>query len=233
VTQAADRPHPPLPEEIRAAVRARYGRDHVHAGFDPARAALVVVDMQRAFLRPEIGYVPCEAARAAIPVINDLATAVRAAGQPVIWLKNIHDAEMQRSWAGMYAMHGEKASLQRAAALSADVPGFALDDALNVTEGDLTVIKRRYSAFYPGASDLEALLATRNVETIILTGCTTDVCVESTARDAMMRDYRVIVGEDGTGSLNDAAHHNALGAMAMHFADVMPSALVLGHFNPA
>jgi len=226
-----DRPHAPLPEPIRAAVRARYGRDHVHAGFDPARAALVVVDMQKAFLRPEIGYVPCDAARAAIPTINRLAGALRDAGQPVVWLKNIHDAEMQRSWAGMYAMHGEDSSRRRATALSPDAPGSALDDMLDVAEDDAVLVKRRYSAFYPGACDLERHLQARGIETLILTGCTTDVCVETTARDAMMRDYRVIVVEDGTGALTEASHHNALAAMAMHFADVMPAAMVLERYG--
>lgn len=219
--------HSPLPETVRAAVRERYGTDHVHAAFDPARAALVVVDMQKAFLRPEAGYVPCAAARAAIPTINRLAAAMRGAGRPVCWLKNVHDAALERDWAGMYALHGPRASAARAAALSPDAPGFALDDELEVAEDDAVVVKRRYSAFFPGASDLEARLRARDVETIVLAGCTTDVCVESTARDAMMRNYRVIVVEDATGALTEASHHNALAAMAMHFADVMPSAMVV------
>lgn len=219
--------HTPLPDHVRQAVRARYGTDHVHAGFDPARAALVVVDMQKAFLRPEIGYVPCATAAAAIPVINRLAGALRAAGAPVFWLKNVHDAEMERDWAGMYAMHGEAASRRRAAALSPDAPGFAIDEALDVGPSDEVIVKRRYSAFHPGSSPLEERLRAGGIETVILAGCTTDVCVESTARDAMMLDFRVIVVEDATGALTEAAHHNALAALAMHFADVMPAEMVM------
>ncbi len=229
----ADMSHPPLPDAVRAAVRARYGRDHVHADFDPASVALIVVDMQKAFLRPEIGYVPCAAARAAIPVINRLAATFRKAGQPVFWLQNIHDAEMQESWAGMYAMHGEEASAARARALSPDAPGFALDDALDVDPADHVLVKRRYSAFFPGGCDLESMLGPAGIDTIVLAGTTTDVCVESTARDAMMRDYRVIIAEDATGALTDASHHNALAAMAMHFADVMPAEMVLARIQKA
>ncbi len=219
--------HPPLPQHVRKAVRDRYGRDHVHAEFDPARTALLVIDMQKAFLRPEIGYVPCPTARAAIPAINRLAATFRERRQPVFWLKNIHDAEMQESWAGMYTMHGTEASAARAKALSLDSPGFALDDALEVDPDDCVLVKRRYSAFFPGACDLGARLKAANIETLVLTGTTTDVCVESTVRDAMMRNYKVIVAEDATGALTDASHHNALTAMAMHFADIMPAEMVL------
>ena len=226
-----DRAHPPLPESVRAPIEARYGRRHVHTDFNPARAALVVVDMQRAFLRPSIGYVPCEAARAAIPIINRLAAAFRDAGQPVFWLQNIHDPAMQSGWSNMYATHGPTAATRRAQALSPASPGFALDDALDVDLSDQVLVKRRYSAFFPNTCDLPEKLRASGIETVVLAGTTTDVCVESTARDAMMHNYRVIVVEDATGALTDAAHHNALGAMAMHFADVMPAEMVLGRLR--
>lgn len=225
--------HPPLPNAIRQAVIGRYGTEHIHADFAPSRAALLVVDMQNAFLLPEIGYVPCDEAREVLPAINALAAALRAAGGQVVFLKNVHDDELAESWAGMYAMHGQDMARRRAAALSPDASGFALSSELDVEPADWEVVKRRYSAFHPGSSNLEAMLRDRGIETVILTGCTTDVCVESTARDAMMLDFRVIVVEDATAARDDRSHHGALAGLYMHFADVMPAEMVLEHLASA
>jgi len=222
-----DDPH--IPPALTDAVVARYGTAHVHAGFDPHRTALIVVDMQRAFLDPAMEWVPCAAAIETIPHINALATAIRAAGGRVAWLQNVHLPEMTESWSGLYAMLGPEGSRRRAAALSPDRPGFDLDVRLDLRRdlGDALVVKRRYSAFTPGSSDLRALLDGWDVDTLIFTGCTTDLCVDSTARDAMMLDYRVIVATDATAAMTPEAHRAALAALYFHFGDAMPTAMIL------
>jgi ureidoacrylate peracid hydrolase len=216
-----------IPERVRAAVRARYGTEHVHAGFDPERSALVVVDMQEAFLRPEFGYVACAAALETIPHINRLALAMRAAGGLVVWLKNIHDGETDTDWPVMVAMAGKASNDRRAAALAPDSPGFVFGRGLDVQLRDSVVVKRRYSAFLQGSSDLEAILRGRGIDTLLMTGTTTDVCVESTTRDAMMLNFKVVVVSDATAALSPDMHVGALSAMYFHFADVMPTAMVL------
>lgn len=216
-----------LPQPLIDSVVARYGSEHRHGDFDPGRAALIVVDMQYAFLEAEIGFAPCAAAVELIPAINHLAAAIRAAGGHVIWLKNIHDEQMPVELSSLYASLGARGTTARAMALSEGQRGFELAGDLKVEEGDPVVVKRRYSAFVPGSSDLDTLLKARGIETLIVTGCTTDVCVESTARDAMMMNYRVIVVSDGTAAMTESAHLNSLCALYAHFADVMPAAMVV------
>ena len=171
---------PWIPERVRSAVRARYGTEHVHAGFDPRRTALIVVDMQLAFLRPEAGYVACTAAVDTIPTINRLAAALRAAGGLVVWLKNIHDARTNSDWPVMVRMAGEAGNARRAAALAPEALGFQLDPELDVRDTDEILVKRRYSAFLQGSSDLEAILRGKGIDTLLMAGATTDVATGAT-----------------------------------------------------
>jgi len=72
------------------------------------------------------------------------------------------------------------------------------------------------------------MLEARGIETLIITGTLTNVCCESTARDAMQRNYQVIFVADGNAALSDAEHNATLCSMAAVFADVMTTAEVLG-----
>jgi ureidoacrylate peracid hydrolase len=100
----------------------------------------------------------------------------------------------------------------------------ALWPGLDVLPGDLKVLKRRFGAFAPGASDLHAVLQKRGIDTLIITGTATQVCCESTARDAMMLNYKVFFVEDGNATFNDEEHNATLSAMAHTFCDVIGSA---------
>ena len=93
---------------------------------------------------------------------------------------------------------------------------------------DLVVRKRRFGAFAPGASDLDALLRARGIDTLIITGTATNVCCESTARDAMMLNYKVFFIEDGNATFGDVEHNATLSAMAHIFCDVASADHVLG-----
>ena len=99
--------------------------------------------------------------------------------------------------------------------------GHSLWPALEVLPGDIRVKKNRFGAFVPGSSDLHAVLQARNIDTLIITGTATNVCCESTARDAMMMNYKVIFVSDGTATYNDEEHNATLGIMLAMFADVM------------
>ena len=68
--------------------------------------------------------------------------------------------------------------------------------ALTPRQGDLVVAKHRYSGFYD--TNLDSILRARSIRHLVVTGCTTSVCVESTVRDAMFRDYQCVVLEDCT-----------------------------------
>jgi ureidoacrylate peracid hydrolase len=70
--------------------------------------------------------------------------------------------------------------------------GHSLWPELEVLPGDIKLKKNRFGAFVPGSSELHAVLQARNIDTVIITGTATNVCCESTARDAMMMNYKVI-----------------------------------------
>jgi ureidoacrylate peracid hydrolase len=92
---------------------------------------------------------------------------------------------------------------------------------LEVEGADLVIDKTRFGAFVPGASRLHEVLQERGIDTLIITGTLTNCCCESTARDAMQMNYKIIFVADANAALTDAAHNATLDNMLMLFADVM------------
>jgi ureidoacrylate peracid hydrolase len=90
-----------------------------------------------------------------------------------------------------------------------------------VRETDRVVDKTRFSAFIEGSSTLESVLRRDGVETLLVTGTVTNTCCESTARDAMMLNFRVVMISDGNAARTDAAHNAALQNFYLSFGDVM------------
>ena len=88
-------------------------------------------------------------------------------------------------------------------------------------------MKRRFGAFVPGSLDLHARLQERGIDTLIISGTVTQVCCDSTARDAMMMNYKVFFITDACAALTDA-EHGTLSAMAHTFCDVRDTQSVLG-----
>jgi len=191
------------------------------------RTALVVVDMQVAFLEEGERHAYVPSAVATVPAINRLAEAVRRAGGTVVWLKNIHDEETERGWTTMCAKAGPERLARRAAALGPDRRGHGLWPDLVVDPADKVVVKRRYSAFLQGSSNLDEILRGAGVDTLIFAGTTTDVCVESSARDAMMLDYRVVVISDATSAITDDGHQASLRILARNFGEVTDTEAIL------
>jgi ureidoacrylate peracid hydrolase len=168
-------------------------------------------------------------AREIVPAVNRISAAVRAGGGLVVYIQNTFDAEAIRGWS-TYFEHFCSPS-RRARMIEAFSPGsegHALWPGLEVLAGDLKVWKRRFGAFAPGASDLHAVLRARGVDTLIITGTASQVCCESTARDAMMMNYKVFFVADGNATFTDAEHNATLTAMAYTFCDVVDSDAVIG-----
>ena len=92
---------------------------------------------------------------------------------------------------------------------------------MDVRDSDFIVIKNRYSCFVPGSSSLERLLRSIGCDTIVLCGTKTNICVESTARDGMMIDLRVVVLSDATSTLSDIEHQASLNVLIQEFADIL------------
>jgi len=207
-----------LPQSIERIV-ARDGAPHAITEFQPATTALLVIDMQN-FYMVEGNPAFCAPALGIVPAINRLATECRRAGVEVIWVRNVTTPEVFKSWSNFYGRLKPDRLEDRKRNLARDSEGFKLWPELDARDDDLYVSKTRYSAFIPGASNIETVLAERAVDTLILCGIVTNVCVESTARDAMMLNYRVLIAEDCCASGSEMAHVAALNTFYTNFGDV-------------
>jgi ureidoacrylate peracid hydrolase len=210
-----------IPQSVVDRVVARHGREHVHENLDPSRTALVVVDMQNAFMLPEVAHSPCLPAQEIVPNINRLAEAVRTTGGRVIWIKTTYTDASLEDWSVLYGMTGPRFTKRRGEALAAGSKGHALWDTLDVRPEDLHVEKNRFSAFIQGSSNIEAVLRERGLDTLLIVGTLTNVCCESTARDAMMRNFKAVMISDGNAAVTDEDHNAALTGFYLIFGDVM------------
>lgn len=217
-----------LPQEIRDRIRHRRGRFHLFDSIDPGRTALAVIDMQRAFLDPGA---PMEVphARDIVPNVNRIAAAARRAGVPVIWVRMTawRDAE-STSYPAFYRDIATGAFGERLLASLVDgAEGHEPAGALDVRAQDLHVNKTRFSAFFPGSSDIDAMLRKRGVDTVIFVGTLTNRCCETSAMDAMNLGYRVVFAEDATAAVTDAEHLAALVNVATAIGDLRTTEQIL------
>ena len=213
-------------------VIARHGREHVHAELDPKKTALVVVDMQNAFMMPGIAHAPCPMAIEIVPNINRLAQAVRESGGTVIWIKTTFTEETLESWSSLYRMVGPQRAAKRAEALTADSRGHELWAELDVRPDDHIVEKLRFSAFIQGSSNLAEFLRVRGLDTLLITGTVTNVCCESTARDAMMLNFKTVMVTDGNAAATDEDHNASLSAFYLTFGDIMSTDMLISLLKP-
>ena len=167
-----------IPQSVVDRVVKRHGREHVHDDLDPRKTALIVVDMQNAFMLPGVAHSPCLMAQDIVPNINRLAQGVRETGGTVVWIKTTYTDETLESWSVLYDMIGAGGQEKRARALTADSKGHELWSTLEVRADDLIVEKNRYSAFIQGSSDLAETMRARGIETLLITGTVTNVCCE-------------------------------------------------------
>lgn len=219
--------HPDVVERIMK----RRGKMHVHDTIDPKRTALVSVDMQVAFLAPGA---PSEVpmARDIVPNINKLASALRAAGGTVVWVYSTFTDKIFEDWSSFFGgTYGGPHARRVAENLYKGAEGHKHWPALETKPGDLWSEKNRFSCFLPGASDIEAQLKARGIDTVVIVGTLTNVCCESSARDAMMRNFSVIMVGDGNATYTDAIHNASLTSLAITFCDVMSTDEVIGRLG--
>ncbi len=212
-----------MPDWAAARIVARQGGLRVHGAHPAARTALVVVDMQTYFMDPASpASVP--KAREIVGTINRLAAALRAAGGQVVWIRTLYTEEAELSIPHFHhvLMTPEKYAY-RCAALVREAEASRIWPELAVEPGDLVVEKTRYSAFIQGASGLDQILRARGIEAIWVAGTMTNACCDSTARDAMMLNYRTTMVSDANATLRDDEHAAALINFALFFGDVATS----------
>jgi ureidoacrylate peracid hydrolase len=216
-----------IPDNIVERVVARRGGEHCFADLDPGRTALVVIDLQHAFMNDAVGFAVVPAARDIVPAVNRLATAVRDTGGAVFWVKMTHDERCLEEWSVAHDMSSPEMREKRIAALSEGGLGHQLWPDLDVRSEDEIVRKYRYSAFMPGTSDLPERLRARGFDTVLITGTVTNVCCESSARDANMTNFRTVMVSDGNAANTEAEHNASLSAFYATFGDVMDTDMII------
>lgn len=208
-----------FPQSVIDRVVARQGRLHLPRRWPARSLAFVVIDMQNYFLSPEFpSAVP--GAAATIPAVNKLCGAVRSAGGMVVWVQTTSEnseAHLPLHYAEALTRERQQYRLK---SLGAGSTGYALHSSLDVQSGDARVEKLCYSAMVQGSSTLKETLQQHGVDTILIGGTATNVCCDSTARDAMMQNFRTVMVEDALSSFTLAEHEFALQNWITFFGDV-------------
>lgn len=190
---------------------------------NPPETALVVIDMQRAFVNSTSPLCAKEA-KEFVPQINELAALCRVLQMPVIFVRagggvDSSDSGLNKDFHSgffdpeMSPQQGKK--------------GAEFCQGLDVQPADYIVPKNRYSAFIPGSSNLEPLLRGLNRSSIIICGVATDVCVGSTTIDGMMLGFKVFFLSDLTATATIERQKVALELYDGNFAKVMTSSEVM------
>jgi len=182
--------------------------NHHPMPFNKEQAALLVIDMQKFFLNPASPSFTC-GGNAILPGMKKLIAAFRQAGRPVIFTKHVHHPNLLD--AGIMGWWWEGMCIENS-------PESEIHDDLTPLPGEKIILKHRYSAFYN--TDLETVLRCLKIEDLVICGIMTNMCCESTARDAYYRDYKVFFLADGTGSINEEMHTASLLNLAFGFANV-------------
>lgn len=210
-----------IPADVTERVIARRGSAHPFADLDPGRTALIVVDLQNGFMMEGVAHALCETAPAIVPNVNRLAAAVRETGGKVFWIQNTHEEVNLTDWSVLHDYTTPEKREHRIRSMSEGTLGHQLWATLDVQPEDEKVLKYRFSAFIQGSSDLPERLRAQGYDTVLITGTVTNVCCESSARDAMMLNFKTVMVTDGNAAANDAEHNASLIAFYLMFGDIM------------
>jgi ureidoacrylate peracid hydrolase len=170
---------------------------------DPSSTAVIVVDMQNEFGSEggmfERAGIPIDGIQAVVEPTSRVLAAARAAGMKVVYLRMQFEPDLSNAGApdapnrvrhAIFGVGSESCVLIR------DTWGTEILAELAPEEGDVVVAKHRFSGFFE--TELDAMLKEAGVATLVFTGCTTSVCVDSTLRDAFFRDYKCLLLADCT-----------------------------------
>ena len=200
----------------------------------PEHTALLIIDMQKdlvldGFLCDQAGR-DLTATRSIIPNLVDLLTAARQSGALVghvgFWTLPEHGSD-----SGPWLAQRRRSTYSSDMLCMADSEGAEFIDELAPRDGELVIRKHRYSAFK--GTDLDMLLRAHDIKTVIVTGVSTNVCVESTLRDAFETGYYVCIPDDATASWDMDLHEATLQTVTHRFGLVTNCAEIVGCWSGA
>jgi len=214
-----------IPDYVIERIMAKRGKLNVFDEFEASKTAFLVIDMQN-FYVAEV-----DTAISIVPNINRIAKTCREKGVPVIWvIMRCAEEEGAPSQWPIYHTYffTEAKGHNHLTKLSPGNEGYELYPDLDVKDTDRIVTKRRFSPFIVGSSDLHDVLQEMGIENLIVAGTATNMCSESTARDAMMLDYKVVMVEDANAARYDDDHLAGLTSFYQSFGDVRSTEDVIG-----
>ncbi len=204
---------------------------------DPTHAGLLIVDVQNDFCA-EGGAMHAEGrdlslVQAMVPRLARLLASARAARVPCVWIRNVYNTDpnwyLSEVWLEQATRRRKGLYVDRpvcqAGAWNGDFCG------VRPRPDEVIVTKHRYGAFE--ATDLDLVLRSRGIRTVIMTGVATNVCVETTARQAFLRDYYVVFTSDCTATYDPADHEGTLRNIDNFFGQVVSSEEVGACWQPA
>jgi nicotinamidase-related amidase len=201
-----------MDDRLRRKLIKRRGRLHVFDRLVASKTAVVVIDVTQPI------YDAMPSGTTLIEPVNILTAAARRAGAIVAWVAPLPPSRARSRTQAKLLLGAEP--MQRH---EVEAGNHAPARGLTVGDSDWHVDKASYSAFFPGNSALPERLAESRIDTVIIAGVLTDVCVASSARDAFESGYRVLVCSDGVAANEDLLHAMALRTLARGYADVRPS----------
>jgi nicotinamidase-related amidase len=194
---------------------------------DPRRCALIVIDMQNAFVAEGATF-ETPGARAMVPRLERLIQFARTSGIPIAWTQSDHRPPYGGLMLRKFPPIAEDRVLWRGE------PSFEMyPNMVQPREGKLEyrIVKHKFDAFFE--TDLDAILRYHEVDTVIITGTATNACCESTARTAFMRDYKVVFPSDLNATFDDAMHQATLKNIDLLFGRVVSSDELLAEMEAA
>ncbi|MBI4207294.1 MAG: isochorismatase family protein [Betaproteobacteria bacterium] len=191
-------------------------------------SALLVIDMQNAFVHEKgtlgVSGVNTRRLAAVVPAMKALIERCQAAGMPVIWTVQEHFEKDAVRAKKKIAAHTAKR--KQVSALAGSWDAAIIDELKELAAADpsLVVHKHRFGAFY--ATRLEQLLRMLGTQTLFITGTTTNACVETTVREAYLRDYDVVAVTDCISGVNEEWEQTALKVWNQYFCVLAESAQI-------
>jgi len=184
---------------------------------DKEKAVFIVIDMQNFCCSPREGRF-LQSMDDVIRNINLLADHCHKEKIPVIWIRQSFNIDQNKSDAGLYPLFHRRPLSEE---ICNGSRGTEIYEELHFDRGiDCEVIKNRYSPFATGASNINEILRTLERNQLLIAGLAANVCVESTARDAMQRDYEVILLRDATAAFDEILFEATLTNIGLFFGDV-------------
>ena len=198
--------------------RILFGKDFFK--LDAKTTALLVIDMQNEFVEAGAHYTAHPTSLEIIPNVDRIVSFAREHSMPIVWTQSDHSFP----YGGL--MLRKYPPIAKEKVLWGGTRSFEMYPNMSQpVQGEYRVVKHKYDAFF--GTDLEITLRNLKVESLIITGISTDVCCESTARSAFFREFQVAFISDSTTTFNPEAHQATLRAIDTFFGRVMTTSELL------